>query len=165
VNSSVLGLIFNKDQTEILLTKRRDVPVWVFPGGGVEIGEKPEEAVIREIFEETGLKVSIVRKTGEYFPLNRLAKQTHIFQCQVLSGKPRLSDETSGVNFFPLPHLPTAFFTVHQDWLSDALKNPYSVTRGPISQVTYLAVVKYFFKHPIHVLLTLLSRLGLPLNR
>ena len=29
-------------------------PQWVFPGGGLEAGEKPLEGIIREVFEETG---------------------------------------------------------------------------------------------------------------
>lgn len=39
---------------KLLLVKRRDVPVWVFPGGGIEKGETPERAVVREVFEESG---------------------------------------------------------------------------------------------------------------
>jgi 8-oxo-dGTP diphosphatase len=34
------------------------------PGGGLEPGEPPEEAIIREVLEETGLDASIVRKLG-----------------------------------------------------------------------------------------------------
>jgi 8-oxo-dGTP diphosphatase len=36
--------------------------VWSFPGGHVEFGEHPEQAVIREIFEETGLTITAVQK-------------------------------------------------------------------------------------------------------
>ena len=36
------------------------------PGGKVEAGETVEQAVIREVGEETGLKVEILRKIGEY---------------------------------------------------------------------------------------------------
>jgi len=53
----------------ILIVKRRTVPFkgyWALPGGRVEAGESVEEAIVREVKEETGLDVEIVRKIGEY---------------------------------------------------------------------------------------------------
>ena len=40
---------------------KKGVEYWVFPGGGVKEGESPEEALIREIKEETGFDVKIDR--------------------------------------------------------------------------------------------------------
>lgn len=37
---------------------------WTLPGGGLNFGESPEDAVIREIFEETGLQVKVVGISG-----------------------------------------------------------------------------------------------------
>ena len=63
---SVNGIIFSEDRSEILLIKRRDVPVWVLPGGGIDKEETPDEAILREMEEETGYKVKLSRKIGEY---------------------------------------------------------------------------------------------------
>jgi len=54
---------------EILLVKRATVifkGYWALPGGKVGPGETVEHAVVREVKEETGLDVEIVRKVGEY---------------------------------------------------------------------------------------------------
>src|SRR5208283_1052715 len=54
---------------EILLVKRDTVPFkgyWALPGGRMEPNEAIEQTVIREVKEETGLDVIIVRKIGEY---------------------------------------------------------------------------------------------------
>ena len=39
--------------------------LWAFPGGKVEDGETGEEACIREVYEETGVNVSILSLLGE----------------------------------------------------------------------------------------------------
>ena len=54
---------------KILLVKRGTVifkGYWALPGGKVDAGETVEQAVVREVKEETGLHVRIVRKIGKY---------------------------------------------------------------------------------------------------
>lgn len=50
-------VIYNSDNEEILLVKNRWSNGWVIPGGGVEPEEDFEDAVIREVEEETGIEV------------------------------------------------------------------------------------------------------------
>lgn len=60
-----VAIIFN-DEGKILLTQRNDPQnpfahmKWQFPGGGVENGESPSEAALREILEETGLIIELL---------------------------------------------------------------------------------------------------------
>ena len=50
----------------ILLHRRTDNELWSIPGGGMEIGETIAETVVREVQEETGLKVEPDRLVGIY---------------------------------------------------------------------------------------------------
>ena len=83
---AVYGIIFSKEREMVLLIKRRDVPVWVLPGGGIDPGETPEIAVVREMKEETGFEVKIVRQVAEYLPINKLTQVSFFYECEILSG-------------------------------------------------------------------------------
>src|SRR3954465_13858185 len=52
----VTGVVIN-EAGEILLHLRSDNGQWSLPGGALEPGEEPADAVVREIWEETGVKV------------------------------------------------------------------------------------------------------------
>jgi len=51
--------IIVNDEKEVLLLKRTDNNSWCFPGGAIELGEKVEQAAIREVKEETGLEINV----------------------------------------------------------------------------------------------------------
>ncbi len=57
-------VVRNSETAKFLLMKRADSKKmmpgkWEFPGGGIDEGETPEEAALRELEEETGLKAEI----------------------------------------------------------------------------------------------------------
>ena len=61
------GAIVRDQQGRLLLIQRGHAPdkgKWSLPGGGIEAGESAEEAAVREVLEETGLDVRIVRLAG-----------------------------------------------------------------------------------------------------
>lgn len=57
--------IIDPSNLKILLVKHKKFNKWVQPGGHIEHGEAPEEAAIREAYEETGIKIKIL---GDRFP-------------------------------------------------------------------------------------------------
>ena len=156
---SVSGIIFSKTREEVLLIKRRDVPVWVLPGGGIDQGESPEEAIVRELEEETGYQTVIFRKVASYRPLNRLTRMTHFYECKILSGEQKLSEETKEIAFFSLSSLPPLPPPFH-DWILDAKQNSPTLIEKEIASVTYPIFIKYLFLHPLLVIRFLLSRFG-----
>ncbi|MEI8365710.1 MAG: NUDIX hydrolase [Parachlamydiaceae bacterium] len=160
----VAGIVFTDNKQRILLIKRRDIPVWALPGGGVDAHESPEQAVVREIKEETGLTTRIVRHVALYTPINKLAKTTFVFECEPISGMLSESNETQGVSFFPLDKLPDTFFFIHKEWVQESLKNLSKTIYKPFSQITYWNLMKYFFRHPVHVFRMVLARCGIPYN-
>jgi 8-oxo-dGTP pyrophosphatase MutT (NUDIX family) len=159
---SVAGVIFSPERNAVLLILRRDVPVWVLPGGGLELSESPEQAIVREILEETGFAVKADRLVGDYIPVNRLAKRTHLYECTIQEGHASLSQETRGVRFFPLSQLPP-MPPPYAEWIEEAL-----LLRSPVQKeltsVNYWTLGKNFLLHPILVLRFLLARLGVPFN-
>ena len=57
--------VVNPDNRKILLVKHKEYNKWLQPGGHIENNETPEEAAIREVYEETGIKITLI---GEHFP-------------------------------------------------------------------------------------------------
>ena len=162
-DTSVIVCIFSEDREKILLIKRRDVPVWVLPGGGIEKDESPENSAIREIKEETGFDITIIRKVGEYTPINRLSRFTHLFESKILAGKASISSETKNIKFFPinaLPIMPPPF----ENWIKDAHKNIPVIIKKKLTQINYKKFFIYLITHPILVTRFLLSRIGLKIN-
>ncbi|NGX28097.1 MAG: RNA pyrophosphohydrolase [Candidatus Anoxychlamydiales bacterium] len=163
-NQSVTAVVFSEDRKQVLLIKRRDVPVWVLPGGGIEKDETLENATLREVLEETGYTTKIYRKVGEYTPINKLSKFTHLYECEIISGKAAISDETREVNFFDIENLPKLIPPPYPEWIDDANKNEKSLIKRELKSVNYLSLIKNLFLHPILVIRFLMTKVGLTIN-
>lgn len=62
---SVAGIVIDDDD-RVLVIRRNDNGHWEAPGGVLELGESFEDGVRREVFEETGLEVSVECLSGVY---------------------------------------------------------------------------------------------------
>ncbi len=159
---SVAGIIFSPDRSSVLLIQRRDIPVWVLPGGGIDLGESAKEAVVREILEETGFTVKVDRLVGDYIPINRLSKRTHLYECAILQGEPTLGSETRGIRFFSLDSLPP-LPPPYLEWIQDGHLQSAPIQKK-LTSVNYFTLIKNLILHPILVIRFLLSRIGLNIN-
>lgn len=150
-NPAALAVVLNEDQSEVLLIKRRDLPLWVLPGGGVEDGEAPVDAAVREVLEESGYCVESERCVAQYTPSFPGSADTHVFRCRVLSGTATLSDESEAVDWFPLNRLPRPFFELHSYCLQQALHGR-DIARTPLKLWNFPRLIPWAIRHPILVL-------------
>lgn len=155
--------LFDKSGRKLLLVRRRDVPIWVIPGGGIEENETPEQGAIRETKEETGFDIKIVRKIAEYTYKNK-EKKNHIFEARVMGGKAKLSKESKEVSFFPIEELPELRHPSISDWLRDLQKNQKQVIKREIEGVGIKQALGQVLKHPFLVLRFLLTKIGIHIN-
>lgn len=164
MSESAAAILFSFDRHKVLLIKRRDIPVWVLPGGGVEPGESPETAACREMLEETGFEVKIVRKIATYSPSNRLSKTTHFYEVATLSGSPSTGSETREIEFFQVDSLPKLMPPPYAGWIADAVANHPGTLHKPVEGTSYWTLVKLLLLHPILVGRFLVTKLGIHLN-
>jgi 8-oxo-dGTP pyrophosphatase MutT (NUDIX family) len=128
--TATAAVVFDSEG-RLLLQRRTDNGYWALPGGTMETGERADECVVREVWEETGYTVEVVRLVGIYsdpahttitYPDgNTVAYVSALFECRVLSGEPTLSDESSAVEWFDPLNLPDPFYPGHIPRVQDAL--------------------------------------------
>jgi len=112
----------------IVLIKRRNEPFkdhYALPGGIVEYGEKVEEALVREVKEETGLDVEPYRLVGVYSDPNRDPRGHFVSICFIATpkgGELRANSDAKDVRVFKLDLLPKLAFD-HNKMIEDA--KPY----------------------------------------
>ncbi len=120
-----MAVVFSPDRRQVLLLRREFIILWDFPGGGVEKGEDPADAAVREACEETGYDIELERPVGTYYHQSvygRGDQRTYAFSARVSGGTPkRYGLETAGLKFFPLDALPRWLEPLHRQIIADAL--------------------------------------------
>ena len=85
-----VAIIIKNNDVLLMWRKNQGKEYYVFPGGGVEENETVEEAVIREVSEETTLKVKIEKQLYHHHYIND--SDQYFYLCSYLSGEPTLGD-------------------------------------------------------------------------
>jgi 8-oxo-dGTP diphosphatase len=112
----------------ILLIKRSTPPFigyWALPGGRSEPGETAEQTVVREVKEETGLEVTIVRKVGDYHEQGveggfEYDYYPACFVVKAVGGELKKQDsEIAEIRYFALDALPEVLAFEHAAMVKD----------------------------------------------
>lgn len=126
---TVTGLILYKNK--LLLTKRAGAPFknwWDLPGGFMEKGENAEEALVREIKEETSLKISIQKMFGTYpgtYPsdFDPFDIVSIVYVATSKKGELQALDDVSESKWFSKAEIPSKIaFDSNQEIIKDFLK-------------------------------------------
>lgn len=106
----VRGVVFGDDC--ILLVREKRDGLWTLPGGWADVDQSPSEAVVREVYEESGYRVRTVKLLALY-DMNKHPHPPHLFHiykllflCELLGGSPADSLETEGASFFKEDEIP-----------------------------------------------------------
>lgn len=127
------GALIINDKEEVLLLKRTEktrnqAGCWAKPGGGVEFGEKAEDAIKREVKEELGIDIELTKFLGFTNDIMEAEKQHWIalnFMAKIIGGEvqnlePEKHEE---IKWFSLNNLPEKLAQNTKDSISEYLKN------------------------------------------
>lgn len=127
---TVDGIILDKGKKRILLIQRGREPFkgkWALPGGFIGYGERTEDAVVREVLEETGLRTRVLELFGVYSDPNRDPRGhtiTLVYILEIMDGKVSGGDDAVEAKFFDLNSLPELSFD-HEKIIKDFLKKNF----------------------------------------
>lgn len=121
-------VITREAEPKVLLIQRGNQPFkggWAFPGGFMNMDETTEQCAIRELEEETGLKVSKVNQIGAYSKVERdpRGRTVTVAYLAIVDAPIAVNgqDDASKAQWFPLSALPELAFD-HADIMQDAIK-------------------------------------------
>ncbi len=127
---TVDAIVFTDTETpKILLIRRKNRPfqnAWAFPGGFVDMNETLEEAVVRELQEETAISLSNLRQFKAYSrvdrdPRGRAISVAFIGTVSEANCQPNAQDDACDAKFFPITELPDLAFD-HKEILEEVLQ-------------------------------------------
>ena len=121
-------VITGEAEPKVLLIQRGNMPFkggWAFPGGFMNMDETTEQCAIRELEEETGLRLSKIQQIGAYSKVDRdprgrtvtVAYLAIVDEPMGVSGQ----DDAAKAEWWPLSDLPHLAFD-HYDIMQDAIR-------------------------------------------
>ena len=121
-------------ENKILLIKRNTIPFkgyWALPGGRMDPGETIEQTIVREVKEETGLDVTILRNMGDYVEKGVKDDVEYEYYPTCFLVKPddgeikKQDSEIQEIKLFNLNELPKPLAFEHEQMIKDYIKSGF----------------------------------------
>lgn len=112
----------DKPNRPIVLIERKNPPYgWAIPGGFMDVGERLEDAAIREMKEEVCLDVTLKALLGMYSDPKRDDRGHTVTAVYVAeaTGEPQAADDAKNLQIFDIDDLPTELAFDHAQVLED----------------------------------------------
>jgi 8-oxo-dGTP pyrophosphatase MutT (NUDIX family) len=114
--SPSVAAVIHDHEGKLLLQEKSSGEAWSLPAGGIELGESPQEAIVREVMEETGYAVCIHSILGVFggrsfrytYPSgDHVEYVVTLFQCKIIGGSGVPTDsETKSTQYFRRHDMP-----------------------------------------------------------
>lgn len=155
-DGSTLILFKNDKKEEVFLVFRSDFPIWGITGGGIEKGETPKEAAIREAEEETGFKVKLIKKVGIYKSNDHTS---HLYEGRVVSGTFKPEYLGCKGRWFKVNKLPSDITKRGREKVIDCLKSQKGIFIKSNPPLCFWDNIHLLFLHPIGFIKYLVTRI------
>ncbi len=117
----VRGIVLNARGEMLLVRHSYGGRKWFLPGGGHRRAESPDETMVREMREETGLEVRVTGLVGVYFYTGAYKRDhIYIFVCEVIGGElQQVGGEIDDIGWFAPDELPPNLMIGMERFLAD----------------------------------------------
>lgn len=129
-------VITREEEPKVLLIERGNEPFkgkWAFPGGFMNMDETTEQCAVRELEEETGLRVSDIQQIGAYSKVDRdpRGRTVTVAYLAIVDApvEAKGQDDAAKAEWFPVSALPQLAFD-HEEIMQDALQVWRTTLRG-----------------------------------
>ncbi|MFA6445631.1 MAG: NUDIX hydrolase [Candidatus Paceibacterota bacterium] len=119
----VAGAIIKKDGKYLLLQEKqpRAYGLWNFPAGKVDVGESTEQAAIREVKEESGYDVELIRQIN-IFHGTATSVVKHIFEGKIIGGELKFpEDEIMDAQWFTFSEIKLMKDKLRSEWVLETV--------------------------------------------
>lgn len=122
-NAGVSALVFDELGRVLLFKHTYRKYEWGIPGGTLEYHEQPDEAMVREFYEEANMKIEI-KKLLKIASAKEFPHLSIVYLCNIISGEFKTSHEISEIKYFHIHELPKMLFAEKDliQWAAQEIK-------------------------------------------